>query len=91
MPCPTPGSFWSWVLARVLIGEVQRSPNLLLAIKESVDKDRSPGRFLTPPMQKLRDSRGEEFIAGIVLYTGSDTKPLGDRLWAVPFSALWSG
>jgi predicted AAA+ superfamily ATPase len=43
------------------------------------------------PMQKLRDSRGKEFIVGIVLYTGADTKPLGDRLWAVPVSALWSG
>lgn len=42
------------------------------------------------PMQKLRDSRGKNFIAGIVLYTGADTKPLGDRLWAVPVSALWS-
>ena len=43
------------------------------------------------PMQKLRDSRGRAFIAGVVLYTGADTKPLGDRLWAVPVSALWSG
>ena len=42
------------------------------------------------PMQKLRDSRGKEFVAGITLYTGADTKPLGDRLWAVPVSALWS-
>lgn len=42
------------------------------------------------PMEKLRDSRGKQFIAGIVLYTGADTKPLGDRLWAVPISGLWS-
>lgn len=43
------------------------------------------------PMQKLRDFRGQQFVAGIVLYTGADTKPLGDRLWAVPIRALWSG
>ena len=30
----------------VLIDEVQRSPDLLLAIKEAVDQDRRPGRFL---------------------------------------------
>jgi uncharacterized protein len=31
---------------RAVIDEVQRAPELLLAIKESVDKDRRPGRFL---------------------------------------------
>lgn len=31
---------------RVLIDEVQRAPNLLLAIKKSVDDDPRPGRFL---------------------------------------------
>lgn len=41
-------------------------------------------------LQKLRDARGKGFIAGVVLYTGADTKPLSDRLWAVPVSALWS-
>lgn len=33
-------------LGRAVIDEVQRAPDLLLAIKESVDKDQSPGRFL---------------------------------------------
>jgi uncharacterized protein len=42
------------------------------------------------PMEKLRDARGKHFIAGIVFYTGADTNPLGDRLWAVPVSALWT-
>jgi len=41
-------------------------------------------------MEKLRDARGKQFIAGFVLYSGADTKPLGDRLWAVPISALWT-
>ncbi len=31
---------------RAVIDEVQRAPELLLAIKESVDRDRRPGRFL---------------------------------------------
>lgn len=33
-------------LTRAVIDEVQRAPDLLLAIKESVDKDQAPGRFL---------------------------------------------
>lgn len=31
---------------RAVIDEIQRAPELLLAIKESVDTDRRPGRFL---------------------------------------------
>ncbi len=33
-------------LDRVIIDEIQRAPQLLLAIKKSVDEDRRPGRFL---------------------------------------------
>ena len=33
-------------LQSAVIDEVQRAPDLLLAIKESVDKDQTPGRFL---------------------------------------------
>ena len=33
-------------LDRAVIDEIQRAPNLLLAIKKSVDEDRRPGRFL---------------------------------------------
>lgn len=33
-------------LDRVVIDEVQRAPELLLAIKKSIDEDRRPGRFL---------------------------------------------
>jgi uncharacterized protein len=39
---------------------------------------------------KLRDQRGEGFRAGVVVYTGEQTIPLGDRLWAVPLSGLWA-
>jgi uncharacterized protein len=39
---------------------------------------------------KLRDKRSDRFRAGVVLYTGSQTVPLGDRIWAVPISGLWS-
>jgi len=33
-------------LKQAVIDEVQRAPDLLLAIKESVDKDQAPGCFL---------------------------------------------
>lgn len=39
---------------------------------------------------KLRDARGDRFLCGVVFYTGPDTVPLTDRIWAVPISALWS-
>jgi len=39
----------------------------------------------------LRDRLGDRFKGGVVLNTGSQTLPFGDRLWALPVSALWSG
>jgi hypothetical protein len=41
-------------------------------------------------LRHLRDRHPEEFMAGVVLYTGAATVPFGDRLWALPMSALWS-
>jgi predicted AAA+ superfamily ATPase len=42
-------------------------------------------------MEALRGERGERFRSGALLYAGERTLPLGDRLWAVPISALWQG
>jgi uncharacterized protein len=41
-------------------------------------------------LAKLRERRGSAFRAGVLIYTGEQTVPLGDRLWAVPLSALWA-
>ena len=41
-------------------------------------------------LAKLRDARGDSFRAGIVVASVAQTTPLGDRLWAVPFSAFWA-
>jgi hypothetical protein len=41
-------------------------------------------------LRYLRDKLGARFKAGVVLYTGADTLPFGDRLAAVPVSGLWS-
>lgn len=38
----------------------------------------------------LRDKLKDRFAMGVVLYTGKQPLPFGDRLWALPYSALWS-
>ncbi len=40
-------------------------------------------------LSELRDTRGEKFLAGIVIHCGEQTLNFGERMWAVPVSALW--
>lgn len=52
-------------LDRAAIDEVQRAPDLLLAIKRSIDEDRRPGRFLlTGSANILSMPRARESLAG---------------------------
>jgi len=54
-------------LDRAIIDEVQRAPNLLLAIKQSVDEDPRPGRFLlTGSANLLTIKTVNESLAGRV-------------------------
>jgi uncharacterized protein len=39
---------------------------------------------------KLRERRDSSFAAGVVIHPREQTIPLGDRLWALPISALWA-
>lgn len=39
-------------------------------------------------LRKLQNQTGTQFITGIVLYDGSHALPFGDKLWAIPLSAL---
>lgn len=41
-------------------------------------------------LARLRDRLGPRFRAGVVLNTGAETLPFGERLWALPVAALWS-
>jgi predicted AAA+ superfamily ATPase len=41
-------------------------------------------------LRRLRDTRASSFRAGVLFYTGERTLPLGDRIWALPVSALWA-
>lgn len=40
-------------------------------------------------LKKLAALAGPDFRAGILLYDGTETLPLGERLWAVPLCTLW--
>ncbi|MFG1873634.1 ATP-binding protein [Sphaerisporangium sp. NPDC049003] len=42
-------------------------------------------------LRHLADRLGDDFIVGVVLYTGTQTLPFGDRMRAMPVSALWEG
>ncbi|MEB3062269.1 ATP-binding protein [[Mycobacterium] zoologicum] len=39
---------------------------------------------------RLRDSVGARFAGGLILHTGPQAQPLGDRLAVVPIDALWA-
>jgi hypothetical protein len=40
-------------------------------------------------LKKLASVAGDQFEMGVILYDGTETMPLGDRLWAAPLSTLW--
>ncbi|MCW1967136.1 MAG: ATP-binding protein [Anaerolineae bacterium] len=42
-------------------------------------------------MKQLAAMAGDKFSAGLVLYDGVDTLPIGERYWAVPLASLWVG
>ncbi|MDH4153927.1 MAG: ATP-binding protein [Nitrospira sp.] len=54
---------------RMTIDEIQRSPDLLLAVKRAVDRDRRPGRFLLSGSANLALMRSvSETLAGRAVY-----------------------
>jgi hypothetical protein len=40
-------------------------------------------------LKRLAMVAGDAFNLGVILYDGTETLPLGDRLWAAPLSTLW--
>ena len=69
-----------------VVAEARSGEVVAVEVKASATLDLKSRRGLT----KLRDAAGARFRAGVVLYTGRQTVPLGDRLWAVPVSGLWA-
>lgn len=41
-------------------------------------------------LKALAEATGSRFLRGVVLYSGNQTVPFGERLHALPLSALWS-
>ncbi len=58
---------------------------LAFEIKASVSPDQHDARHLA----WLRDSIGDDFVRGVVLHTGRNAYPLGDRIEALPICAFW--
>ena len=50
----------------------------------------APSRADARHLGWLRDELGDRFVAGVVLHTGPAAFTLGDRLGALPISALWA-
>jgi uncharacterized protein len=42
------------------------------------------------PLERLRDTAGTAFIAGVALYTGERSYRYGDRLYVAPIDRLWT-
>jgi hypothetical protein len=40
-------------------------------------------------LRQLAAKLGDDFLVGVVLYTGNTTLPFGPKLRAVPVSAIW--
>jgi len=51
----------------------------------------APGPADARHLAGLRDRYPDTFVAGVVLHTGPRAYGLGERLAAVPISALWGG
>jgi hypothetical protein len=68
-----------------IVLETRAGDLVAIEVKASATLDVASRRAIT----KLRDATGDRFRAGAVLYTGRQTVPLGDRLWAIPISGLW--
>lgn len=68
-----------------LLLESRSGDIIAIEVKAATSVDRRELRVI----ERLRQGRGKRFKAGVVLYTCPQTIPLGDRLWALPISALW--
>lgn len=42
-------------------------------------------------LASLRDALGDHFVRGVIMYTGQDIMPMGDRIYAVPVEVMSNG
>lgn len=68
-----------------LIAETRSGGIAGIEVKAAIDVGPRDVRHLA----RLRDRLGDRFQAGVILHPGPGTLPLGDRIWALPISAIW--
>lgn len=50
---------------------------------------RQVGKSTLASLAVDRSRLGDRFVAGVVLHTGTQSLPFGDRMRALPMAALW--
>ncbi len=66
---------------------LEGSGGRLVAIE--VKASASPRRRDVRGLEYLRDALGDRFVRGVLLYTGQEVLPFGERIWAMPVESLW--
>jgi predicted AAA+ superfamily ATPase len=66
---------------------LERSDGSIFAIEVKKSENVTGSDF--KGIKQLAELAPNEFIGGIVLYTGKQVVPFGKNLWAVPFHLLW--
>lgn len=70
-----------------IVAELSGERILAFEVKASSVATASDARHLA----WMRDQLGDRFIRGVVFHTGPHAFPLGDRITALPVSAIWAG
>ena len=66
---------------------VEKDNGETIAIEVKLDSSLSEKDFKN--LELCRNTIGKNFKKGIVLYTGEDLVPFGEKLWAVPINYFW--
>ena len=85
---PSPISFWHYRDGDREIDIMIEAPSgEVVGIEVKAGATVRPSDF--SGLTQARERLGARFRCGIVLYSGEQTLPFADRLWAVPLAALW--
>ena len=66
---------------------IEKDNGETIAIEVKLDSTLTDRDFKN--LELCRDTIGDKFKKGVVIYTGADLVPFGDKLWAVPVNFLW--
>ena len=66
---------------------IEKDNGETIAVEVKLDSSLNDNDFRN--LELCRDTIGNKFKKGIVLYTGENLVPFGDKLWAVPINYIW--